>query len=154
MNTIGQIRRTAGIGLWGSVGVVVVTAALLLVSPWRFYPNEYTARLLIVAAAVLGVGVVSMTLLTVRRRIPQLRQTDDINEKLAGYSTHIAGIYRATLVAVVLICGLALLANQSALLMLAMVATLVLFLAWPNSERMKVDLGLTDEEFQALDDKN
>jgi hypothetical protein len=34
--------------------------------------------------------------------------------------------------------------------MLSMVATLTLFLAYPNIYKVKVDLGLTDEEMKSL----
>ena len=42
------------------------------------------------------------------------------------------------------------LSAQNILLMLAMLATLMLFLAYPNMYRMKVELGLTDEEMKSL----
>ena len=42
------------------------------------------------------------------------------------------------------------LSAQNVLLMLAMVATLMLILAYPNIYRIKVELGLTDEEMKSL----
>ena len=145
-----HIRRAAAGGLWGSVGAVILAALFVLASPWRFYPNAFTARTMLVVSTVLAVLVVSSTLLTIRRHIPQLRQTEALEEKLCCYESHIGGIYWSTLAAVVIIAVLAVLSAQSALLMLAMVATLVLILAYPNIYRIKVDQGLTDEEMQSL----
>ena len=54
------------------------------------------------------------------------------------------------MVVVLLICAFMVLSAQNVLLMLAMVATLMLFLAYPNIYRMKVELGLSDEEMKSL----
>lgn len=145
-----KIQTTSRIGLWGSVGVVIATAVFHYVSPWRFYPNEYTARMMLICSTVLTVLVVSAVLLTVRRRIPQLRQAEGMEKKLSGYASHVAGIYWSTLVAVIAVCALTVLSAQSGLLMLAMVATLTLFLAYPNIYKLKTDLGLSDEEVRTL----
>ena len=40
--------------------------------------------------------------------------------------------------------------SQNVLLMLAMVTVLMLILAYPNIYKVKVDLGLTDEEMTSL----
>lgn len=145
-----KIQSTSRTGLWGSVGVVIATALFHYVSPWRFYPTAYTARFMLICATVLAVLVVSAVLLTVRRRIPQLRQAEGMEKKLSGYASYVSGIYWSTLVAVVIICALTILSAQSGLLMLAMVATLTLFLAYPNIYKLKTDLGLNDEEMRSL----
>lgn len=145
-----NIRTASAAGLWGSVGVVIVAAFFVLASPWRFYPTAYTAKIMLIVATVLTVGVVSMVLMTARRRVPQLRQSESLEAKLGGYASYIGGIYWTTLFAVAVTCVLAVLSAQSALLMLAMVSTLVLFLTYPNIYRIKVDLGLTDEEMKSL----
>jgi hypothetical protein len=54
------------------------------------------------------------------------------------------------LVVVVLICIFSLLSTKKELLMLAMVSTLMLILAYPNIYRIKVELGLTDDEMKSL----
>lgn len=145
-----NIRTAATAGLWGSVGVVIAAAFFVLASPWRFYPTAYTAKIMLIVATVLTVGVVSTVLMTARRRVPQLRQAEGLEAKLGGYASYIGGIYWTTLFAVAVTCVLAVLSAQSALLMLAMVSTLVLFLTYPNIYRIKVDLGLTDEEMKSL----
>lgn len=144
------IRRSANIGLWGSVGVVILAAFYQLVSPWRFYPSQYTARWMLIVGSILAVLAMSMSLLVIRKQIPSLRQADTLDQKLGGYAQHIRSLYISMLVVVTLICVFMVLSAQNVLLMLAMVATLMLFLAYPNIYRMKVDLGLTDEEMKAL----
>lgn len=144
------IRRSANIGLWGSVGVVILAAFYQIVSPWRFYPSQYTARWMLIVGSILAVLAMSMSLLVIRKQIPSLRQADTLDQKLGGYAQHIRSLYISMLVVVTLICVFMVLSAQNVLLMLAMVATLMLFLAYPNIYRMKVDLGLTDEEMKAL----
>lgn len=144
------IRRSANIGLWGSVGVVIFAAFYQLVSPWRFYPSQYTARWMLIVGSILAVLAMSMSLLVIRKQIPSLRQADTLDQKLGGYAQHIRSLYISMLVVVTLICVFMVLSAQNVLLMLAMVATLMLFLAYPNIYRMKVELGLTDEEMKAL----
>lgn len=144
------IRRSANIGLWGSVGVVIVAAFYQLVSPYRFYPSQYTSRWMLVAGSVLAVLALSMSLLVIRKQIPSLRQAESLETKLAGYAQHIRSLYISMLVVVVLICAFMVLSAQNVLLMLAMVATLMLFLAYPNIYRMKVELGLSDDEMKSL----
>ena len=53
-------------------------------------------------------------------------------------------------VVVLIICIFMVLSNQKVLLMLAMVSVLTLFLGYPNIYRIKVELGLTDEEMKQL----
>lgn len=144
------IRRSANIGLWGSVGVVILAAFYQLVSPWRVYPSQYTARWMLIVGSILAVLAMSMSLLVIRKQIPSLRQADTLDQKLGGYAQHIRSLYISMLVVVTLICVFMVLSAQNVLLMLAMVATLMLFLAYPNIYRMKVELGLTDEEMKAL----
>ena len=127
-----SIKQNAAIGLWGSAAAVIVAALFLFVSPWRFYPSQHTARWMLIAGAVLAVLALSMSLLVIRKQIPTLRQSDSLEAKLSGYAQHIRSLY-LTMLAVV-----------------AMVSTLMLILAYPNIYRVKVDLGLTDEEMKNL----
>ena len=147
---IKTIQRASRIGLWGSVAVVVLTVLFIYLSPYRFYPSDYTARWMLVAGSVLAVLAVSMTLLTVRRQVPRLRQTEALGDKLAGYAAHIRSLYLTMFGVVVLLCAFTLFSARNVLLMLTLVSVLVLFLDYPNIYRIKVDLGLTDEEMRAL----
>lgn len=147
---IKHIRRYAALGLWGSVALVILTVLFIYVAPWRFYPSQHTARWMLVAGSVLAVLAVSMTLLSVRRQIPLLRQSDSLQIKLQGYAAHVRSLYITMLFVVLLLCAFTLMSARNVLLMLALVSTLVLFLTYPNIYRIKVDLGLTDDEMKSL----
>lgn len=143
------VRRASAVGLWGAVAVVLLTVAFIY-SPWRFYPSAQSARWMTIAGTVLAVLAISMTLLTVRRQVPQLRQSESLETKLAGYAAHVRSVYMTMLAVVVLICIITALSARNVLLMLALVCALVLVLNYPNMYKMKVDLGLTDEEMRSL----
>lgn len=147
---IKTIQRTSCIGLWGSVGLAILTVLFIYLSPWRFYPSEYTSRWMLVAGCVLAVLAVSMTLLAARRQVPHLRQLDKLEEKLAGYASHIRSIYLSMLGVVLLLCLFTVFSARNVLLMLIIVSVLVLFLSYPNIYRIKVDLGLSDGEMKML----
>ncbi len=149
-NEIKKIRRYSQTGLWGSVAVVILASFFLYVSPVRFMQTEHTARWMLIAGSVLAVLAVSMALLTIRKQIPRLRQAESIEEKVTGYVSHIRSLYLTMLAVVVIICLFMVLSNQNVLLMLALISVLTLFLAYPNIYRIKVELGLTDEEMKQL----
>jgi hypothetical protein len=145
-----SIKRSSAVGLWGSAAAVILAALFHYLSPWRFYPSQHTARWMLIAGAVLAVLALAMSLLVIRKQIPALRQNESLEAKLSGYAQHIRSLYLSMLTVVVLICIFAILSAQNVLLMLAMVATLMLILAYPNIYRIKVELGLTDEEMKTL----
>lgn len=147
---IKTIQRASRTGLWGSVAAVLLTVVFIYVSPWRFYQSDYTARWMLIAGAVLAVLAVSTTLLAVRRQVPLLRQTEGVDAKLKGYAAFVRQTYLNMLVVVVLLCVLTILSGRNVLLMLILVTVLVLFLNYPNMYKIKVDLGLTDEEMRRL----
>lgn len=139
------IRKTksyAAIGLWGSVGAVIAAAVLC----YTLRPMAGASRWMVIAGTVLAVLAVSMMLLSVRRQIPALRQSEGLEKKLGGYKQHVRDLYMTMLAVVIILCVFTFLSGHTVLLMLAMVSTLVLFLNYPNIYRIKVDLGLTDDE--------
>ena len=146
---IGTIKRTSQTGLWGSVGAVILTAAFMM-SPWTLRQSVYVSRWMLIAGSVLAVLAVSMTLMVVRRQVPRLRQSESLEAKLQGYASHVKSTFMSMFAVVVLLCLMTVLSGQNVLLMLSMVATLTLFLAYPNIYKVKVDLGLTDEEMKSL----
>lgn len=150
MNHIKQIRRASRIGLWGSVAVTLLTVLFLYLSPYRFYPSAHIARWMLIAGAVLAVLSVSMTLLSVRRQVPRLRQTEDLDAKLKGYAAYVRETYINMLLVIVLLCVFTVLSARNVLLMLTLVTVLVLFLNFPNMYRIKVDLGLDDDQMHVL----
>lgn len=139
---IKNIKRNAAIGLWGSVGVVIVAAA----PTYALHPSVGGTSWMVVAGTVLAVLAVSMMMLSVRRQIPRLRQSEGLENKLKGYATHVRELYMTMLSVVVILCVFTFASGRTVLLMLAMVSTLVLFLNYPNIYRIKIDLGMTDDE--------
>ena len=151
MNThIKTIQRSSRIGLWGSVAVVILTVIFIYASHYRFYQSDYTVRWMLIAGVVLAVLAVSMTLLRVRRQVPLLRQAATLEEKLSGYAVHVRELYLTMMAVVVILCALTILSARNVLLMLALVSVLVLFLNYPNIYRIKVNLGLSDDEMRSL----
>lgn len=150
MKEIKTIKRSSRFGLWGSVALVILSAAFIYVSPWQFRQNPQVSQWMLIAGSVLAVLSLSMALLVIRRQIPRLRQLDTLQEKLTGYAAHIRSLYLSIFCITLMLCLLMLLSNQNVLLMLTMVVVLTLFLAYPNIYRIKVDLGLTDDEMKTL----
>ena len=147
---IKEIERWSRLCLWGSVGLVIITALFIWLSRWQFTQNATVGRWMLISGSVLAVLAVSMALLTIRKRTPQLRQAEGLQTKLAGYAQHIRTLYLSLTSVVVVLCLLTVLCGQSVLLMLTMVTTMMLFPAYPNMYKVKVDLGLTDEEMREL----
>lgn len=147
---IKKIKRTSQICLWGSVAVVILTALFLYATPWCFTQTRQVSDAMMLSGSVLTVLAVSMALLTIRKRVPRLRQAESLDTKLKGYASHVSSFYGAIFVVVLVLAVLAVLANRRMLLPLSMLTTLMLFLAFPNIYRMKVDLGLTDDEMRSL----
>lgn len=146
-----KIRRSAQLGLWGSVAVVILASVFLYASPWRFSAqSEYTRHWMLVVGSVLAVLSLSMALLVIRKQVPRLRQADGLETKLTGYANHIRSLFLSILTVVVILCLMTVVSGQNVLLMLAMVTVLMLILAYPNIYKVKVDLGLTDEEMSSI----
>lgn len=146
-----KIKRSAQLGLWGSVAVVILASVFLYASPWRFSAqSEYTRHWMLVVGSVLAVLSLSMALLVIRKQVPRLRQADGLEVKLTGYANHISSLFLSILTVVVILCLMTVVSGQNVLLMLAMVTVLMLILAYPNIYKVKVDLGLTDEEMSSI----
>lgn len=146
-----KIRRSAQLGLWGSVAVVILASVFLYASPWRFSAqSEYTRHWMLVVGSVLAVLSLSMALLVIRKQVPRLRQAEGLETKLTGYANHIRSLFLSILTVVVILCLMTVVSGQNVLLMLAMVTVLMLILAYPNIYKVKVDLGLTDEEMSSI----
>lgn len=148
--SIKKIQRRASIGLYGSLIVGVATLLFHSFCHYRFYVNDYGHRLMVIGSAILTVLVVSSILLMVRRNLPQIRQLDSVDERLKHYTDHIANIYNSTLAVVVIDCLIVIFSHESTLFMLLLLLVMCLILIYPSSLKMKVDLGLTDEQFDQL----
>ena len=144
-----NIRRSANIGLYGSLGVVIVTVIFHFL-PWHFTQSEYTIRWMLIAGAVLAVLAVVMVLLMIRKTTPRIRQMEGLEEKMKAYSEYVSNLYYGTLAIVVMECLLIVLMGDSALLMVTIILVLLLILSYPNMYKMKIDLGLLEEEMKTL----
>ena len=150
-NETDKIKHSAQLGLWGSAAVVILASLFLYASPWRFpMQSDYVNRWMLVAGSVLAVLSLSMALLVIRKQVTRLRQTESLEAKLTGYANYIRSLYLSILAVVVILCAMTVVSSQNVLLMLAMVTVLMLILAYPNIYKVKVDLGLTDEEMASL----
>ncbi|MBP3763495.1 MAG: hypothetical protein J6I49_06425 [Bacteroidales bacterium] len=147
---ISTVKTASRGGLWTAVGLVLASALFVWLAPWRFQQSEAVAKGMLVAGSLLAVAAVSMALLVIRRRIPALRQADSLEAKLRGYADHVRSLYRSMLAVVAVLCAMTVLSGQSVLLMLSMVATVMLFLAYPNIYKIKADLGLSGSEMRLL----
>ena len=78
MKEIKTIKRSSRFGLWGSVALVILSAAFIYVSPWQFRQNPQISQWMLIAGSVLAVLSLSMALLVIRRQIPRLRQLDTL----------------------------------------------------------------------------
>ena len=77
---IKKIRRYSQMGLWGAVTVVILASFFVFVSPVHFTQTTQMSRWMLIAGSVLAVLAVSMSLLTIRKQIPRLRQTEDLGQ--------------------------------------------------------------------------
>ena len=147
---IRHIRRTASWSLYGSI-VVVLLAVAFHFSPWHIkYQSEQVARWMLISGTVLAVLAVAMMLLSIRKTTPQLRQLDNLDDKIKGYRSFISNLYSGSAIIILIECVLIVLMSDTSLLMVTILMVLVLFISYPNMYKMKHDLGLTDEEMQSL----
>lgn len=147
---IKKMRRSANIGLYGSIGVALAVILFYYISNYRFYLNASAARYLMLGGVVLAVLVITMALLTINRKPRQLRKIDDIDQRLTEYQSMLSSIYSSCLTSNVLLCIIIALCHDNILLMFVMLTTLLLFLSYPNMYKVKADLGLTHEQMHEI----
>lgn len=136
----------ANIGLYGSILVVIATI-IFHFCPFQFaQQSEEVRRWMLISGIILAVLAVVMVLQVIRRTTPRLRQMDNLEDKVKGYSDYICNLYRTTLGVVVVECALIVLLSDTSLLMVIILLVLMLFLSYPNMYKMRNDLGLTDEQ--------
>lgn len=147
-----RIRRTANTGLYGSMGIVILTVIFYYASPYKFAAqSEQVMRWMLGAGCLLGVLAIMMVLMMIRKRTPTLRQMEgSLEQKLQAYASQVSNIFCGALAIVAIECVLILLMSDNSLLMVTILLVLLLFLAYPNMYKMKNDLGLNDEEMRSL----
>ena len=151
---IAKIRRSANIGLYGSILIClcVVVEHYLDKHVWvhEITTNEYTRHLFVVVGLVLAVGTIAYSLFSMRRGVPRLRQTDAVEQKLRGYSTLIRTVYYLTLIVTLFVGAIIIITRENVLIMLLMLLALSLVLCYPNMYKIKADTGLTDDQMKEL----
>lgn len=147
---IKSIRRTANIGLYGSLAIVLLTVAFHFMPIHISYQSPQVARWMLISGTVLAVLSIVTILMTLRKTTPHIRQLDDVQSKLKAYKTYISNIYTSTLAIVFIECVLMVLMSETVLLMVVILLVLLLFLSYPNMYKMRTDLGLSDKEMSEL----
>lgn len=147
---IQKIRRNANWGLYGSIALVLLVVVFHF-CPWHIsYQSQQVSKWMLISGTILAVLAVVMSLMTIRKTAPRLRQLDDLDAKLQGYTSYITSLYRSSLAIVAIESVLILLMSDTSLLMVTILLILLLFLSYPNMYKMKADLGLTDDQMQSL----
>lgn len=145
-----KIRRTANIGLYGSIAVIIL-AVVFHFSPFRITPQQPDVqRWMLIAGSVLAVLAIVIILMTIRKAAPAIRQLDSVDCRVKNYAAYISNLYIGSLSVVLVECVLIVLMSDTSLLMVTILLVLLLFLSYPNMYKMKGDLGLTDEQMSAL----
>ena len=147
---IKKFRRSANIGLYGSIAVVLI-AVIFHFSPYHVaYQSQQVMRWMLIAGTIFAVLAVVMMLLTIRKTTPALRQLEKLEDKIQGYQSYITSLFSSTLAIVIIECILIILMSDTSLLMVTILMVLVLFLSYPNMYKMKNDLGLTEDQMKQL----
>ncbi|MBQ0016172.1 MAG: hypothetical protein KBT04_04245 [Bacteroidales bacterium] len=144
------ITRMANIGLYGSIGITLITLAFYYLCEYRFYINNHSFRWILIAGAVLAVADVSIVLLNIKKQPSRIRQLDNLTGKVESYLSLVQAIYRTTLGVVVAECAIIILIHDTRLLMLIIIMVLMMILCYPNMYKVKVDLALDDDEMKRL----
>ena len=146
-----KIRLSSLIGLYCSMAIVAAIVAINYFSKWRITGvSQAMSRSMLVAGTVLAVLVTVVVLLTIRKITPRLRQLDDVERKLSLYAGNTARLYYSVLATVVIECLFVILSGNTILIMVTLLLVMMLFLAYPNMYKIKVDLGLDDETMKSL----
>lgn len=143
---LSKMRRTANVGLYGSIAVAAAVIIFYYASHYRFYLEQSAARSLMLGGCALAVIVVASALLTINRKPRRLRQLDSVEERLAGYTSMVSSLYTLVFITNVVLCAIMLLCHDNTLLMFILISVLLLVLSYPNMYKVKVDLGLTHEQ--------
>ena len=144
------MKKIASIGLYGSIAAAVLTITFHY-APYRFYQSPQVSRWLLVTGAVLGILTIAAVLLTIRKTIPTLRQSEQpLDQRVKNYSDLIRRINFSALTVNIILCAFVVLSGDATLLMIVMLMVLMLILTFPNMYKVKHDLGLNDDQMVQL----
>ncbi len=144
------IKSASRFGFIASMVVVVFTIMWMWVSPYTFRQSDRVMAIMLVAVCLLAIVNMSIVLLSVRNRFAKIRRLETLEERLQQYSAVVARNYYVTFVIILVCCFFTVLSGKNEMLMLVLVLSLTLFMAFPNMYRMKVDMGLTNEQAKEL----
>jgi ABC-type transport system involved in cytochrome bd biosynthesis fused ATPase/permease subunit len=145
-----QIKIASRFGLIASIVVAAASILWIWLSPYTFRQNDTVHAYMMIAICVLAIATMAVTVLTVRNQFPKTRQLESVEARLQRYSILVGRIYYTTFVSIVLSCAMTILSGDHNMMMLVLVLTLTLFMAFPNMYRMKVDMGLTTAQAREL----
>lgn len=143
---LSKMRRTANVGLYGSIAVAAAVIIFYYASHYRFYLEQSAARNLMLGGCALAVIVVASALLTINRKPRRLRQMDSVNGRVSAYASMMASLYTIVFITNAMLSAIILLCHDNTLLMFILISVLLLVLSYPNMYKVKVDLGLTHEQ--------
>lgn len=145
------IHRSSLIGLYCSMALVAIVVAINYFSKWRITGISLPmGRAMLIAGTVLAVLVTAVAILTIRRFTPKIRRLDDVEQKLQLYAGNTARLYYTVLATVAIESLFVILSGNTILIMVTLLLVMMLFLAYPNMYKIKVDLGLDDETMKNL----
>ena len=151
---IKKIRNAANIGLYGSLLICICVVAEHFLDKYLWVreitTNDYTHRLFLIVGLVLAVSSIAYVLFAMRKGVPRLRQTDGVENKLSGYAKLIGNTYYLSLFSVIVVGAIVVILRENTLIMLLLLLFLLMMLNYPNMYKMKVDLGLDDDEMTEL----
>lgn len=147
---IQHLRRTTNLCLWTSLLISTATICFIVFSDYRFYADNRSFLWFGIAVFVLFWIDIIFFLRLSRRGIPKLRQKDNLDDKLLGYSKVVSEYYLFTFFSCIALCADILFTNNTRLIMLLMLAELTLFISFPNMYKMKRDLNISNEDMKNL----
>lgn len=151
---IKKIRAAANVGLYGSLLICICVVAEHFLDKYLWVreitTNDYTHRLFLAVGLVLAVATIAYMLFAMRNGVPRLRQTDGVEEKLSGYAKLIGNIFYLSLFSVAVVGAIVVILRENTLIMLLLLLFMSMVLNYPNMYKMKVDLGLDDNEMSEL----
>lgn len=151
---IKSIRKAANIGFYGGLILVILTVAEHYTANYLWQRvitvNDFTRMLMMMTGLFMSVINIAVILLYLRKNTPRLRQLDAVEDKLKGYASTVKSVYYTTFAVILVLCAFVVLSRENTLIMLLLLLVLLLLLNYPNMYKMKVDLGLNDEQMKEL----
>lgn len=151
---IRKLRRSANIGLYGTLLIVLLTIVEHYLSNYvwvrQIVANEYTRHLLLMVGLIVSVVDIALILFSMRKQMPRLRQLEDIDDRLTRYASIVQNGYLITLFVSLFVAAIVVITHENTLIMLMLLLGLTLMLNYPNMYKIRADLGLLDDDMRRL----